>query len=155
VNSYIPNSGKGLKDLDYRKKWDVDFLNFLKSLDSKKAVIWCGDLNVAHLEIDLKNPKTNKNKTAGFTDTERDGFSNVLKSGFVDSFRHFQPTEPNAFTFWSYMRGARAKDIGWRLDYFVVSKKIIEKISTSFRRQFVMGSDHCPIIIYAALKAIK
>jgi len=121
-------------------------------LDAKKPVIWCGDLNVAHLDIDLKNPKTNKNKTAGFSDEEREGFSKVLKAGFVDSFRHFYPKEENAYTFWSFLRGAREKDIGWRLDYFVVSQRAMENVKCSYRRPHVMGSDHCPIGIHINFK---
>jgi len=152
VNTYIPNSGKKLVDLDYRNKWDKDFLAFLKSLDSKKPVIWCGDLNVAYLEIDLKNPKTNKNKTAGFTDTERENFGKIFSEGFVDSFRHFSPNEKDAYTFWSFMRGAREKNIGWRLDYYIISQRVMERVSASFRRPKIMGSDHCPIVLYADLK---
>jgi len=151
VTSYIPNSGRGLKDLDYRKKWDKDFLEYLKRLDAKKPVIWCGDLNVAHQEIDLKNPKQNKNRTAGFSDAEREGFTAVLKAGFCDTFRHFYPNE-TAYTFWSFQREARGKDIGWRLDYFVTSQKILDKVKDSFRRPHIMGSDHCPIAILVDLK---
>eukprot|EP01114_Cavostelium_apophysatum_P004955 TRINITY_DN1544_c0_g1_i3.p1 TRINITY_DN1544_c0_g1~~TRINITY_DN1544_c0_g1_i3.p1 ORF type:complete len:369 (-),score=116.98 TRINITY_DN1544_c0_g1_i3:113-1219(-) len=152
VNTYIPNSGRGLKDLDYRKKWDADFLNYLKTLDAKKPVIWCGDLNVAHQAADLTNPKPNYNKTAGYSQAEIDGFTAVLNSGFVDSFRHFSPEEKQAFTFWSFMRNARAKNIGWRLDYFVVSKRLMDKVAHSYRRPHVMGSDHCPIVLHGALK---
>jgi len=151
VNSYIPNSGKKLVDLDYRKKWDKDFLAYLKGLDEKKPVIWCGDLNVAHNEIDLTNFKAAKNKLAGFSDAEREGFSTVLKEGFVDTFRHFHPTEKDCYTFWSFLRNARSKNIGWRLDYFVVSKRSLDKISCHYRRPAVLGSDHCPIAIHADL----
>jgi len=147
VNTYIPNAGAKLKDLDYRQKWDKDFLDYLKKLQATKPVIWCGDLNVAHNEIDLKNPATNKNKTAGFSDQERSGFSKVLETGFVDTFRHLYPKEQQ-FTFWSYKRNARAQNIGWRLDYFVISKTILSGLSDSFRRPDVMGSDHCPIVLH-------
>jgi len=152
VNTYIPNSGKKLVDLDYRKKWDADFLTFIKGLDSKKPVIWCGDLNVAYLDIDLKNPKPNRNRTAGFSDAERENFGKFLKEGFVDTFRHFSPNEEEAYTFWSFMNAARSKNIGWRLDYFVVSQRAMGKISASYRRPFIMGSDHCPIILHVDLK---
>jgi len=152
VNTYIPNAGQKLKDLDYRKTWDVVFLAYLKNLDAKKPVIWCGDLNVAHQAMDLKNPKQNANKNAGFSDDERNGFSNVLKAGFVDTYRHLHPKEEGAFTFWSFMKNARGKDIGWRLDYFVISQRILEKLGDSFRRPFVMGSDHCPIVLHIELK---
>jgi len=151
VNTYIPNAGRGLVDLDYRKKWDKDFLEYLKKLDAKKTVIWCGDLNVAHNEIDLKNPKQNKNKSAGFSDEEREGFSKVLASGFVDTFRHLYPTEA-AYTFWAYRNNARAQNIGWRLDYFVISKAALDKLGDSFRRPDIMGSDHCPIVLHIGIK---
>ncbi|EGC29694.1 hypothetical protein DICPUDRAFT_9650, partial [Dictyostelium purpureum] len=146
VNTYIPNSGsRGLKNLDYRiKEWDVDFQKYLVELDKKKPVVWCGDLNVAHTEIDLKNPKTNT-KSAGFTIQERTSFGDFLNKGFIDSYRHYNPGKEGAFTFWTYMGGARAKNVGWRLDYFVVSKRYIDSIKTPFIRSTVMGSDHCPI----------
>jgi exodeoxyribonuclease III len=147
INTYVPNSGMKLKDLDYRMKWDAAFLKYLKSLDSKKPVIWCGDLNVAHEEIDLKNPTTNR-RTAGFTDEERANFSKVLESGFVDTYRHFHPTETDCYTFWAYKFNARSKNIGWRLDYFVVSKRLLDKISQSYIRKYVMGSDHAPIVLH-------
>jgi len=148
VNTYIPNSGRKLVDLDYRKKWDQDFLSYIKKLDSKKPVIWCGDLNVSHQEIDLKNPESNKNKTAGFSDAEREGFSKVLEAGFVDSFRHLYPQEKGAWTFWTYMGNAREKDIGWRLDYFVISASILPYLTECYRRKDVMGSDHCPLVLH-------
>jgi len=112
-------------------------------------LIWCGDLNVAHLEIDLKNPKQNKNKTAGFTDEERANFSKVLESGFVDSFRHLYPNEEGAYTFWSYSsKGARESNIGWRLDYHVISKKLVEGLGDCYRRPSIEGSDHCPLVLH-------
>jgi len=147
VSSYVPNSGRGLVNLDYRVNvWDVDFLAYLKALEQKKPVVWCGDLNVAHLEIDLKNPKTNK-KTAGFTPQERESFSKILASGFVDTFRHLYPTVEGAYTFWSYMGGARGKDVGWRLDYFIVSQNFMPAIVDHVIRKTVQGSDHCPILL--------
>jgi len=155
VNTYIPNSGRGLKDLDYRMKWDADFTEFLKKLDKEKPVIWTGDLNVAHLEIDLTNPKQNRNKSAGFSDKERENFGKVLDSGFVDSFRHLYPKEEGAYTFWSYNRNARGQNIGWRLDYFVISKRLVEHLGDCYRRPHVLGSDHCPLAINIALKGLK
>lgn len=147
VTTYVPNSGKKLDRLSYRvKEWDIAFLKYLKTLEEKKPVIWCGDLNVAHQEIDLKNPKTNK-RTAGFTQEERDSFTNILASGFVDSFRHFNPTQEGAYTFWSYKGGARDRDVGWRLDYFVISKAFMESVVDSVIRKTVLGSDHCPIVL--------
>lgn len=148
VNTYIPNSGRGLKDLDYRMKWDAEFTSYLRKLDTVKPVIWCGDLNVAHLEIDLKNPKQNKNKSAGFSDQERENFTKVLKYEFVDAFRHLYPTEEGAYTFWSYAKNARAQNIGWRLDYFVMSQRIVENLGDVYRRPYVMGSDHCPLVLH-------
>ncbi|GAM21072.1 hypothetical protein SAMD00019534_042470 [Acytostelium subglobosum LB1] len=157
VNSYVPNSGtnrtKPLDRLDYRtKEWDVDFFNYMKNLNKTKPVIWCGDLNVAHKEIDLKNPKTNL-RTAGFTIEERTSFSGHLESGFVDTYRHFNPKKEFAYTFWSYMRNSRASNIGWRLDYFIVPATFIGSILHSYMRTNVTGSDHCPIgIIVDATK---
>ncbi|KAK5578258.1 hypothetical protein RB653_003212 [Dictyostelium firmibasis] len=147
VNTYIPNAGtKGLLRLDYRiKEWDVDFQAYLEKLNKDKPIIWCGDLNVAHTEIDLKNPKTNK-RSAGFTIEERTSFSKFLEKGYVDSYRHFNPGKEGSYTFWSYMGGARSKNVGWRLDYFVVSKRLMDSVKTSpFHRTSVLGSDHCPI----------
>uniref|UniRef100_A0A0B7A5W0 DNA repair nuclease/redox regulator APEX1 n=1 Tax=Arion vulgaris TaxID=1028688 RepID=A0A0B7A5W0_9EUPU len=151
VNVYVPNSGRGLPRLDYRtKEWDVDFRKYLKSLDEKKPVILCGDLNVAHHEIDIRNPKGNK-KTAGFTIEERESFTTTLREGFVDSFRHLYPHTENAFTFWTYMMNARAKNAGWRLDYFVLSERLKENLCDSIIRSKVTGSDHCPIVLQLAL----
>ncbi|XP_023340356.1 uncharacterized protein LOC111710485 [Eurytemora carolleeae] len=146
VTAYVPNSGRKLVTLDKRLDWNTKFLNHLENLDSKKPVILCGDLNVAHLEIDLKNPKTNT-KNAGFTKEEREGFTTLLDKGFVDTFRHFYPDETEAYTFWTYMMGCRAKNVGWRLDYMVVSNRILENIADCIHRYQVLGSDHCPITL--------
>ena len=146
VNSYTPNSQRGLTRLDYRtKEWDIDFLSYVKKIEKIKPVIFCGDLNVAHKEIDLKNPKTN-HKNAGFTDEERKGFTNYIKAGFVDTFRNFYK-EGGHYTWWSYMFQARMKDIGWRIDYFCISKILREKLLSSTILKEVMGSDHCPVMI--------
>jgi AP endonuclease-1 len=151
VNTYIPNSGRGLPRLDYRtKEWDVDFRKYLKSLDEKKPVVLCGDLNVAHHEIDIRNPKGNK-KTAGFTIEERESFTTTLREGFFDSFRHLYPHTENAFTFWTYMMNARAKNAGWRLDYFVLSDRLKDNLCDSIIRSKVTGSDHCPIVLQLAV----
>jgi exodeoxyribonuclease-3 len=152
VNAYVPNSGRKLVNLNYRQKWDKDFLNYLITLDKIKPVILCGDLNVAHQEIDLANPKSNKNKTAGFTDQERDGFSNILNSGFIDSFRHLYPDKKGVYTFWSYLKESRKKNIGWRLDYFVISKSLVEKLVDVVTRPNILGSDHCPLVLIIELK---
>ncbi|KAH9500228.1 DNA-(apurinic or apyrimidinic site) lyase [Bulinus truncatus] len=155
VNTYVPNSGRGLPRLDYRTQdWDTAFRNYLKSLDKKKPVVWCGDLNVAHKEIDLKNPKGNL-KTAGFTEEERDSFTDTLKEGFFDSFRFLHPKEEHAYTFWTYMMNARAKNAGWRLDYFVLSEKLKENLCDSSIRSKVLGSDHCPIVRFPLLENLS
>ncbi|MBT6023483.1 exodeoxyribonuclease III [Candidatus Woesearchaeota archaeon] len=143
VNVYTPNSQRGLTRLTYRKKWDKAFLKYLKELD--KPVILCGDLNVAHKEIDLARPKNNV-KNAGFTPEERSGFDNYLNSGFVDTFRMFT-TEGEHYSFWSYMFNARKKNIGWRIDYFCVSEKLKAKVKSSRILKMVMGSDHAPVEI--------
>ena len=146
VTVYTPNSKRDLSRLNYRQKeWDIDFLKYLKKLESKKPVIFCGDLNVAHKEIDLKNPKTNK-RNAGFTSEEKKGFENYILSGFVDTFRKFNQ-ESGHYTWWSYMFNARARNIGWRIDYFCVSEEIKNKISKSIILPDIMGSDHAPILI--------
>ncbi|XP_038637774.1 DNA-(apurinic or apyrimidinic site) endonuclease [Scyliorhinus canicula] len=150
VTVYVPNSGRGLVRLDYRKTWDVDFLAYIKGLESKKPVILCGDLNVAHQEIDLKNPKTNK-KSAGFTADERQGFGNVLAEGFIDSYRHLYPDTCHAYTFWTYLGNCRAKNVGWRLDYFVLSKALLPHLCDSKIRCKALGSDHCPITLLMAM----
>jgi len=146
ITVYTPNSKRDLSRLNYRnKEWDVDFLNYLKKLEEKKPVVFCGDLNVAHNEIDLKNPKTNK-KNAGFTLEEREGFNNLVDSGFVDTFRMFN-SEEGHYTWWSYMFNARARNIGWRIDYFCASNIIKNKITKSIILPEVLGSDHAPILI--------
>ena len=141
---YVPNSQRELTRLDYRMKWEEAFLNYVKALDAKKPVIYCGDLNVAHEEIDLKNPKTN-HKNAGFTDEERNCFTRVLENGFIDSFRYLYPDARDAYSWWSYMGNARAKNVGWRIDYFVVSEKLKDRIGDAKIQPEVMGSDHCPV----------
>lgn len=127
--------------------WEKEFRKKLNELEKNKPVIWCGDLNVAHNEIDLKNPKTNT-KNAGFTKEERKCFSDILSDGFIDSYRYLYPKETDAFTFWTYMRNARANNVGWRLDYFVISEKLKENLTDNVIRSKVMGSDHCPIVLF-------
>lgn len=144
VNVYTPNSQKELARLDYRMQWDDDFRAYVKMLDKKKPVIICGDLNVAHNEIDLKNPKSNR-RNAGFTDEEREKFTNLLNVGFIDTFRYFYPDKTGAYTWWSYMFNARANNAGWRIDYFLTSKRLIDYVSDSLIYSEIMGSDHCPI----------
>ena len=144
VTVYTPNSQTELARLDYRMKWEDDFRDYLKKLDEQKPVIMTGDLNVAHEEIDLKNPKTNK-KNAGFTQEERDKFNELLNAGFVDSFRYFYPDLAGAYSWWSYRFKAREKDAGWRIDYFVVSERWAEKMEDAKIYKTVMGSDHCPV----------
>jgi len=146
VNVYTPNSKRDLSRLDYRfNEWDKDFLKFLKKLEKRKPVVFCGDLNVAHAEIDLKNPKTN-HKNAGFTNEERQGFSNYIKHGFIDTFREFTKEEGH-YTWWSYMFQARTRDIGWRIDYFCISKSLKKILINSTILKTILGSDHCPIMI--------
>ena len=144
VTAYVPNSQDGLKRLDYRMRWEDDFLAYLKRLDKKKPVIVCGDLNVAHKEIELKNPKTNR-KNAGFTDEEREKFTHLLSQGFIDTFRYFYPDTTDAYSWWSYRFRAREKNAGWRIDYFVVSERLAEKIEGATIHNQVFGSDHCPV----------
>ncbi len=144
VTVYTPNSQDGLKRLDYRMKWEDDFQAYLKGLDEKKPVIVCGDMNVAHEEIDLKNPKTNR-KNAGFTDEEREKFSQLLEKGFVDTFRYFYPDKTEAYSWWSYRFHAREKNAGWRIDYFVVSERLADKLEGASIHNEVYGSDHCPV----------
>lgn len=144
VNVYVPNSGQQLDRLDYRKEWDADFLKYLKDLEDSKPVIACGDFNVAHQPIDLKNDKSNYNKTAGYTQTEIDGMDNFLDSGFVDTFRHFHPDEV-AYTYWSYRFKARERNTGWRLDYFLVSESLLHKVKEVVIYSDILGSDHCPV----------
>ena len=146
ITVYTPNSKRDLSRLDYRaNEWDVDFLNYLKELEKNKPVVFCGDLNVAHKEIDLKNPKNNK-KNAGFTNEERAGFENYMHSGFIDTFRMFNQ-EPEHYTWWSYMFNSRAKNVGWRIDYFCISECIKNKLQKSIILPEIMGSDHAPISI--------
>jgi exodeoxyribonuclease-3 len=144
VNVYVPNSGQQLDRLEYRKKWDQDFLSFLKTLEKKKPVIACGDFNVAYTPIDLSNPKSNYNKTAGYTQTEIDGMNALIQSGFVDSFRFFHPNE-TAYTYWSYRFKARKRNIGWRIDYFLISKTLVKRVKSVKILSDYYGSDHCPI----------
>ena len=144
VTVYTPNSQRELARLEYRMSWEEAFLNYIKSLDARKPVIFCGDLNVAHQEIDLKNPKTN-HKNAGFTDEERACFSKVLESGFVDTFRYFYPEMKDVYSWWSYMFQARAKNAGWRIDYFVTSERLKDVLEDAKIHTTVMGSDHCPV----------
>lgn len=144
LNVYQPNSQRGLTRLKYRvEEWDPAFLSYLKKLEKKKPVIFCGDLNVAHTEIDLKNPKTNR-RNAGFTDEERENFSKLLASGFVDTFRAFE-TGPDHYSWWSQMMNCRGRNIGWRVDYFVASEKLRAALKRAWISPEVMGSDHCPV----------
>ena len=144
VNVYTPNSQNELARLDYRMQWEDDLLAYLKELDAKKPVVYCGDLNVAHTEIDLKNPKTNRN-SAGFSDAERAKMTQLLQSGFVDTFRYFYPDVTGAYTWWSYFRKARATNAGWRIDYFIVSERLKDRMKDAIIYADVMGSDHCPV----------
>lgn len=144
VNCYTPNSGRELTRLEYRMVWEDEFKKYLISLDRIKPVIICGDLNVAHNEIDLKNPKSNR-KNAGFTDKERGKIDNLLKSGFTDTFRKIYPDKEGCYTWWSYMFNARANNAGWRIDYFLVSDRISKNIKDAYIYSEIMGSDHCPV----------
>lgn len=144
VNVYTPNSQRELARLDYRMEWEVDFKSYVKDLDSQKPVIICGDLNVAHTEIDLKNPKTNR-KNAGFTDDEREKLTLLLGEGFTDTFRHFYPDTVGAYTWWSYMFKARQNNAGWRIDYFLTSSRIIDNVKSAHIYSDIFGSDHCPV----------
>lgn len=144
VNVYTPNSQRGLARLEYRMQWEDAFLSYIKGLDEKKPVIICGDLNVAHNEIDLKNPESN-HKNAGFSDEERGKMTTFLGNGFIDTFRYFYPDREEAYTWWSYMFSAREKNVGWRIDYFIVSERMRDEISDSIIHDDVSGSDHCPV----------
>lgn len=144
VTVYTPNSQDGLKRLDYRMTWDDDFRNYLKKLDQIKPVLVCGDLNVAHKEIDLKNPKTNR-MNAGFTDQEREKFQQLLDAGFIDTFRHFYPDQTNIYSWWSYRFKAREKNAGWRIDYFLASASLSDKLKGAKIHTEIFGSDHCPV----------
>lgn len=146
ITVYTPNSQEKLARLDYRIKWEEDFKNYLLELDKKKPVIVCGDLNVAHKEIDLKNPKTNR-KNAGFSDEEREKMTKLLESGFVDSFRYFYPNKTDIYSWWSYRFSARAKNAGWRIDYFLVSDRIKENMKGAEIHTEILGSDHCPVLL--------
>ncbi|AUC75406.1 exodeoxyribonuclease III [Olleya sp. Bg11-27] len=150
VNVYVPNSGQKLERLDYREKWDAAFLIYLKKLEKTKPVMVCGDFNVAHKAIDLKNDKSNYNKTAGYTQTEIDGMDNFINAGFVDIYRNKYP-ETIAYTFWSYRFKSRARNTGWRIDYFLVSKSLVSKIKTTQILSDYYGSDHCPISLEITL----
>lgn len=144
ITVYTPNSQNELARLDYRMQWDEDFLSYLKKLEEKKPIIFCGDLNVAHKEIDLKNPKTNR-MNAGFTDEERAKFTTLTEAGFIDTFRYFYPDLEGAYSWWSYRFSARAKNAGWRIDYFLVSKSLKDRLQDALIYKDVMGSDHCPV----------
>ena len=143
---YTPNSQDGLQRLEYRMQWEDDFRAFLKNLDARKPVIVCGDMNVAHEEIDIKNPQTN-HRNAGFTDEERQQMTQLLSSGFTDTFRHLHPTERDAYSWWSYRFHAREKNVGWRIDYFLVSDRMAPQLKAATIHADVMGSDHCPVSI--------
>lgn len=144
ITVYTPNSKEGLARLDYRMVWEADFLAYVQKLEEKKPVIFCGDLNVAHKEIDLKNPKSN-HKNPGFTDEERGRFTALMDAGFIDTFRHFYPDLENVYSWWSYRFSARSKNIGWRIDYFVTSGALQGRLKDAFIYQDVLGSDHCPV----------
>lgn len=144
VTVYTPNSQNELARLDYRMKWEDDFLAYLKKLEETKPVIFCGDLNVAHKEIDLKNPKTNR-KNAGFTDEERGKFTALTEAGFIDTFRYFYPDLEGVYSWWSYRFSARAKNAGWRIDYFLTSASLKDRLEDAMIYNEVMGSDHCPV----------
>ena len=150
VTCYTPNSQNELRRLDYRMTWEDAFLDYLKKLNEKKPVVLCGDLNVAHKEIDLKNPKTNR-KNAGFTDEEREKMTVLLDSGFTDTYRHFYPATEGVYSWWSYRFKAREKNAGWRIDYFITSKSIDDKLTDAKIHTEVFGSDHCPIELTAEL----
>ncbi len=144
ITVYTPNSKRELLRLEYRMQWEDDFREFVKELDQKKPVIICGDINVAHEEIDIKNPKTNR-RSAGFTDEEREKLTILLQSGFTDSFRYLYPQQKDAYTWWSYMMSARSRNIGWRIDYFLLSDRLRESIKDATIHAEILGSDHCPV----------
>jgi len=141
---YVPNSGEALARLDYRQDWDLEFLAYCLQLQSKKPLIACGDFNVAHQEIDIARPKPNYNKSSGYTQVEIDGFSRFLEAGLVDTFRHFHP-DTVAYSWWSFRAGARAKNVGWRIDYVLTSKALVDNVKEAFIRPDITGSDHCPV----------
>lgn len=144
VNVYTPNAKRELERLEYRMQWEDAFRSYLKELDGKKPVIICGDMNVAHKEIDLKNPSSNK-RSAGFTEEERGKFTELLDAGFIDTYRHFYPDQKDAYTWWSYMFHAREKNVGWRIDYFCVSERLKDRLQSASIHPEVLGSDHCPV----------
>ena len=146
VTVYVPNAGEGLKRLDYREKWDTDFRNYLVGLQTKKPVIVCGDLNVAHQPIDIGRAKENYNKAAGYTQREIDGFVKLLEVGFVDTFRRFYPEEIK-YTYWNYLFNARSRNVGWRIDYFMVSEALMPKVKDAMIYNQYLGSDHCPVAL--------
>lgn len=150
VTVYTPNSQNELARLDYRMKWEDDFKAYLKELDEKKPVVMCGDLNVAHKEIDLKNPSSNR-RNAGFTDEERSKFTELLESGFIDTYRYFYPDTTGAYSWWSYRFNARANNAGWRIDYFCVSERLKDKLQEAHIHTDVTGSDHCPVELTISL----
>ena len=145
VNVYVPNSGNDLRRLNYRQSWDLAFFSYLKELEKTKPVLACGDFNVAHKAIDLARPKPNYNKSAGFMQEEIDGMDRFTTGGLTDSFRHFHPDEPEKYSWWSYRAAARARNIGWRIDYFLVSEAFLPSVNDAFILQEVAGSDHCPV----------
>ncbi|MFM1539161.1 exodeoxyribonuclease III [Helcococcus bovis] len=147
VTCYTPNSKRGLLRLNYRQKWEDDFREYLLKLNKTKPVVLCGDLNVAHEEIDLANPKSNR-KNAGFTDEERNKFTELLNAGFIDTYRYFYPDIPDMYTWWSYITKARDRNIGWRIDYFVVSKDFEDRLLDASIHMEQLGSDHCPVVLY-------
>ncbi len=144
LNVYVPNSGEALARLDYRHSWDLDFLAYCLQLQSKKPLIACGDFNVAHQEIDIARPKPNYNKSAGYTQVEIDGFTGFVDAGLVDSYRYFHP-DTVAYSWWSYRGGARARNVGWRIDYVLTSNALIDKVKEAFILPDITGSDHCPV----------
>ncbi len=145
VNVYVPNSGSELKRLDYRQTWDKDFFDYLKKLEETKPVLVCGDFNVAHTEIDLARPKPNYNKSAGFMQEEIDGMDRFTQGGLKDTFRHFYPDVTDKYSWWSYRAGARGKNVGWRIDYFLASEHFLPQLKDAFILNEIMGSDHCPV----------
>ena len=147
VNVYVPNSGSELLRLDYRTTWDIAFFNYLKNLEKTKPVIICGDLNVAHKAIDLARPKANYNKSAGFMQEEIDGMDRFVNGGFLDTFRLLHPQKTDAYSWWSYRGGAREKNVGWRIDYFLISESFSDKVTEAYILPEVIGSDHCPIAL--------
>ncbi len=145
IDVYVPNSGAELARLDYRGNWDKALLAYMKKLEEKKPVAICGDFNVAHEPIDIARPKENYNKAAGYTQKEIDGMDNFIAGGFVDTFRHFYPDKKDTYSWWSYRFGAREKNIGWRIDYFLISQSLVSRLQEAFIMQEIDGSDHCPV----------